>query len=171
MAQSLKTQWSTNATNGKNNANTVLKLIGMSLDKYRSDSDWTDIAHGIAAHKAVSTRDGARIAAIVQAVSGLRFKDDAKQPSGLRAIKPKGAEASTNKLELLAQYYASGVSFRSGALENDDDLPALLEGKDPKVRTVEEIILAAVRKARKDQPDAATDARIVQALNTALAAD
>lgn len=165
MAQSLLTRIKANARNRDANAAATLALIAECFIDYRSSGDWTNLAWIISvAHGS----DRKRIAAIIEAASNVTFRADVKQPTGLR-IANKGAE--NNRLDVLMQYVAAGVSFRSKSLEDDEGIPALLEGKEPKKRTVEEIVQAAVRKARKDCPEQATDVRIMEALRIALAAD
>ena len=166
MAQSLLTRIKTNAANRNKNANATLHILVDTFTAYQTSGDWTNLAWVVSL---ATGADKKRLAAIIQATAGVTFRADAKQPTGLKiATKP----GETNRLALLAAYAESGVSFRSTALENDDDLPALLDGAAaPKLRTVEEIVLAAVRKARKDNPDTATDVRIQEALRVALAAD
>ena len=171
MARSIKARSAANAAAGEQNGNARLLIIADAIEHYSKQGDWTDIAWNIAHQK--SERDATLVRDIVQAACGLRFKECSKQPSGYKAVRNKEA-AETNNLGLLVSYHESGVSFRSDALRSDDDgLPALLEEKlsSPKVRTPEEIILAAVRKIRKDTPELATDARMIAALQSALAAE
>jgi hypothetical protein len=170
MAKSIKAQFAENLKNGESNGNAKLRILCDAVAAYMETPDWTNLAWGI--FYCANERDRKRMSAIIEAVTGLTFKADAKQPTGLRAVKSK-ASAETNKFGLLQSYYESGVSFRSDALLNDDGLPALLSesGSGPKLRTVEEIVLAAVRKARRDQPELATNVRLIAALNSALAAD
>ena len=152
-------------TAGEKNGAAKLALICEAFAPLES-GDWTSLALCISRSNAHEKK---RVAAIIEAASGITFRACSKNPTGLK-LASKG-KSETNRIGLLQQYVDAGTSLGSGALSTDGDLPALLEGKEAKKRTVEEIILAAVRKARKDCGDAATNARIMQALNTALAAD
>lgn len=166
--QSLLTRIKSNARNRDNNAAATMALILESFDVFAQHGDWTNLAWIVSLAQG---SDASRLKAIIEASGGVTFKVDKKQPTGLR-IAAKG-EAETNRVNILAAYVELGVSFRSAVLETgvEGKLPALLSKPEAKARTPEEIILAAVRKIKRDCGDAATKARITAALSTALKAE
>lgn len=150
MAKSLKAAWSRNAQGNRANAKVTLALILNSLEGYMSSGDWTNIAWGLSYMQGA---DRKRIKDIVEAAAGLKFREDAKQPTGFKKI-GKDAGAS-NRMALLAQYVEAGHGFRDVALENDDDIPALLEGKGEKAAydydKFEKAIRAQIVKGKKEE--------------------
>jgi len=165
--QSFKARASQNAKAGTQNAIATFNLINEAVQGYAESGDWTNMAWMI------HYREGAdkkRASDIIEAATGVTFRADPKQPTGLR--KNKGDAGEKNSVALLAAYAELGVAFRSKMLEDGTaDLAPLLVKKAGKVRTIEERAVAFVRAAIKDDPEHATDVRLLTAVKAAIEAE
>jgi hypothetical protein len=159
--------------NRASNGVSILSLTHAAISQYRDGGagDWTNVAWIIAS---ADNKDKQQLRDIIGAVSGMEFKADAKQPTGLRlktAKKGQNVEA-IDRLGDLGLYVDAKCSFNSKFLSEGIEgvVAPLLVKPDAIERTVEEVILAAVKSLRKKQPESATDVRIMAAMHAALEA-
>jgi len=125
-----------------------LYLIGKAIAHMEAEGDWTYLAWIVAL---ASDTDRSRIKRIIDAACGVTFKSDTKQPSGLKAVKPReGANVFAAGAQALAYHIAEGNTFRSKVLEESHgDIPALL-AKTEKAFDLMKAMEALYKRAEKE---------------------